>query len=101
LRSVFTVIVVPAREHPFGPRVAVEVDVDDAIDRLAVEGVILAHADPAVPALIDDAVGKAPLPPARGRLGRERLRLGRAWYLPIQAAVREIGEVDRPVPHGP
>jgi hypothetical protein len=92
---------VSAREHVSGPAAVAEIDGDDGIDRLAVDGVFLAHADPAVMALIDHAVGEAPLPPARGRLGRERLRLGCAWHLPVQAAVREIGEIDRPVQHGP
>jgi hypothetical protein len=91
----------PARQHVSGPAAVAEIDGDDGIDRLTVDGVILAHADPAATALIDHAVGEAPLPPARGRLRRERLRLGRPWHLPIQAAVREIGEIDRPVPHGP
>ena len=90
-----------AREHVSGSAAVAEIDGDDGIDRFAVDGVILAHADPAAAPLIDDAVGEAPLPLARGRLGRERLGLGRAWHLPIQAAVREIREIDRPVPHGP
>jgi hypothetical protein len=90
---------VPAREHLSGP--TAEIDGDDGIDRLAVDGVVLAHADPAATALIDHAVGEAPLPRAARGLGRECPRLGRAWHLPIQAAVREIGEIDRPVPHGP
>jgi hypothetical protein len=93
--------IVPAREHVSGPAAVAEIDADDGIDRLAVDGVVLAHADPAATALIDHVVGEAPRTPARGRFGRERLRLGRAWPLPIQAAVREIGEIDRPVVHGP
>src|SRR5207302_7116881 len=87
--------IVPAGEHVSGPARCAEIDGDDGIDRLAVGGVILAHADPAVAARIDHAVGIAPLPPARGRLGRERPRLGYAWLLAIQAAVREIAEIDR------
>src|SRR5262249_47805924 len=93
--------IVPTREHVSGPTATTEIDRDDGIDRLAAAGVALAHADPAATVLIDPAVGEAPLPLARGRLGRKRLRLERAWHLPIQAAVREIGEIDRPVPHGP
>jgi hypothetical protein len=92
---------VPAREHVSGPTAAAEIDGDDGIDRLALDGVVLAHADPAVTALIDHAVGEAPLPPALRRLWRERPRLGHAWHLPIEAAVPEIGEIDRPVAHGP
>jgi hypothetical protein len=84
-----------------GPAASGEIDGDDGIDRLAVDGVILAHADPAATALINHAVREAPLTPARGRLGRECLGLGRAWHLPIQTAIREIGEIDRPVVHGP
>ena len=83
------------------PAAVAEVDGDDGIDRLAVDGVILAYADPAATALIDHAVGVAPLPPAPRRIGRERPRLGYAWYLAVQAAVREIGEIDHPVVHGP
>src|SRR5262249_27495047 len=89
--------IVPPREHVSGPTATTEIDGDDGIDGLAVDGVVLAHADPAATVLIDHAVGEAPLPLARGRLGRKRLRLERAWHLPIQAAVREIGEIDRPV----
>src|SRR5262249_7159109 len=84
-----------------GPAASAEIDGDDGIDRLAVDGVILAHADPTVTALIDHAVGEAPLPPAPRRLGRERPRLGHAWHLPIEAAVPRIGEKDRPGAHGP
>jgi hypothetical protein len=69
---------VPAREHVSASAAVAEIDGDDGIDWLTVDGVILAHADPAATALIDHAVGEAPLPPARNRLGRERLRLGRA-----------------------
>src|SRR4029453_1308529 len=59
--------IVPAREPVSGPAAVAEIDGDDGIDRLAVDGVILAHADPAATALIDHAVGEAPLTPARGR----------------------------------
>src|SRR5262249_9847346 len=96
-----TIEIVPAREHVPGPAAAAEIDGDDGIDRLAVDGVILAYADPAATALIDHAVGVAPLPPAPRRLGCERPRLGHAWHLPIQAAVRGIGEINRPVAHRP
>jgi hypothetical protein len=92
---------VPAREQVSAPAAVAEIDGDDGIDRLTIDGVILAHADPAAAALIDHAVGVAPLPPAPRRLGRERSRLGHARHLPIQAAVGEIGEIDRPVVHGP
>jgi len=92
---------VTAREHVSRPAGVAEVDDDDGIDRLAIDGVILAHADPAAAALVDHAVGETPLPAARGRRGRECLWLRGAWHLPIQAAVREIGEIDRPVQHGP
>ena len=77
--------IVPAHQHASGPLAALarvrrgcEIDGDDGIDRLAVDRVILAHADPAVAAMVDHAVGKPPLAPARGRRGRERLRLGGA-----------------------
>src|SRR5262249_40910673 len=93
--------IVPAREHLSGPAASAEIDGDDGIDRLAVDSVILAHADPTVTALIDHAVGEAPLPPAPRPPRRERPRLRHAWHLPIEAAVREIGEIDRPVAHGP
>src|SRR5262245_22387580 len=93
--------IVLAREHVSAPAAVAEIDGDDGIDWLAVDGVILAHADPAVTALIDHAVGVAPLPPTPRRLGRERPRLGHAWHLPVEPAVREIGEIDRPVVHGP
>src|SRR5262249_43398347 len=93
--------IVPARKHVSRPAAAAEIEGDDGIDRLAVDGVILAYADPAATALIDHAVGVAPLPPAPRRPGCERPRLGPAGRLPIEAAVREIGEIDRPVAHGP
>ena len=44
-----------------------EIDGDDAIDRLAFDGVVLAHADPAVAAMVDHAIGKPPVAPARER----------------------------------
>ena len=91
----------PARQHATGLAIAVEIDGDDGIDRLAAERVILAHADPAVAAVIDHAVGEPPLPVARGRLRRQRLRSGRIRCLAIEATVGEVGEVDRPVPHRP
>src|SRR5262249_3975636 len=88
--------IVPAREHVSGPDAVAEIDGDDGIDRLALDGVVLAHADPAATALIDHAVGEAPLPLARGHLGRERPRLGRAWHLPIQAAGPHIWGINPP-----
>ena len=63
--------------------------------------VVLAHADPALAARVDHAVGEPPLPVARGRRRRQRLRRGRVRRLAIEAAVGEVGEVDRAVPHGP
>jgi hypothetical protein len=84
-----------------GPAASAGIDRDDGIDRLAVDGVILAHADPTITALIDHAVREAPLPLARRRFGREWARLGHAWRLRVQAAVCEIGQIDRPVVHGP
>ena len=90
----------PAREHLSGPAACAEIDGDDGIDRLAVAGVILAHADPAATARIDYAVREAPLPTSR-RLGRERARLAHAFHLRVEAAVREIGEIDGAVVHGP
>ena len=93
--------IVPARQHATGLAIAVEIDGDDGIDRLPAERVILAHADPAVAALVDHAVGEPPLPVARGRLRRQRPRRGPIRRLAIEAAVGEIGEVDRPVPHRP
>ena len=93
--------IVPARKHVPGLAPIVEVHRDDGIDRLAVDRVILAHADPAVAALVDHAVGEPPLPVARGRLRRQRLRRGPVRRLAIEAAVGEIGEIDRPLAHGP
>ena len=93
--------IVPARKHAPGLAAAVEIDGDDGIDRLAAERVILAHADPAIAAVIDHAVGEPPLPVARGRLRRQRLRRGPVRRLAIEATVGEIGEIDRPVAHGP
>ena len=98
--------VVPAREHASGTLPALgrvgggEVDGDDGIDRLAGDRVILAHAEPALAARVDHAVGKTPLAPARGRRGRQRLRLG-ARCLAIETAVGEVGEIDHPVLHRP
>src|SRR6516225_9761175 len=93
--------IVSTREYPYGRAGIAEIDGDDGIDRLAVDGVILAYADPTVTIRINHAVGEAPLPLARGWLGRERLRFEGAWHLPIQAAVHEIGEIKRPVSHRP
>ena len=90
-----------AREYPYGRAGIAEIDCNDGIDRLAVDGVILAYADPAVTVWINPAVGEAPLPLARGWPRRERLRFESTWHLPIQAAVREIGEIDSPVTHRP
>src|SRR5207248_11746430 len=78
-----------------------EVDGDDGTAPLAIGAVIIPPTGPAVAARIAHAGGIAPLPPARGRRGRERPRLGYAWLLAIQAAVREIAKIDRPVVHGP
>src|SRR5262249_32628928 len=71
--------IVPTREHVSGSAAGAEIDGDDGIDRFAVNGVILAYADPAATALVDHAIGETPLPLARGRIRRERLRFGRAW----------------------
>ena len=49
--------IVPAREHVSRPAAVAEIDGDDGIDRLAADGVILAHADPAATALIDHPGG--------------------------------------------
>src|SRR5439155_22497968 len=92
--------VMSAREHVSGPAAWAEIDGDDGIDRLAVAGVILAHADPAAAARVDHAVRETPLPTSR-RLGRERARLAHAFHLRVEAAVREIGEIDGAVVHGP
>src|SRR5262249_1159443 len=92
---------VPACEHVSGPAASAEIDGDNGIDRLAVDGVVLAHADPAATALINHAVREAPLPPGPRGFGRERARLGHAWHLRVQAAVCEIGEIDGPIVHGP
>ena len=93
--------IVPGRQHLYGPAIVAEIDGYNGINRLAVHRVILAHADPAATVRVDHPVGEAPLPSARGGLGRERLRLRGSWHMPIQAAVREIGEIDRPISHGP
>jgi hypothetical protein len=59
-----------------GPTAAAKINGHDGIDGLAVNRVVLAHADPAIAVLIDHAVGVTPMPHASRRLGRERPRLG-------------------------
>jgi hypothetical protein len=78
----------------------IQIDRDDAVCDLALDGVILAHADPAIPMLVDHAVSEPPVAPARGRRGSERLRR-RARRLAIKAAVAEVGEIEGAVVHGP
>ena len=78
-----------------------EIDGDDGVARLAFGGVVLAHADPAPAARIDHAIGEPPIAPGRGRRRSQGLRLGRARGLPVQAAIGEIGEIDRSVPDQP
>ena len=78
-----------------------EIDGDDGVDRLAAGGVILAHADPAIAAMIDHPVGEPPLPVTRRRLRRQRLRHGCVRRQAIETAVGEVGEGDGAVPHGP
>ena len=56
---------------------AAEIDRDDGVDRLAPGGVILAHADPAVAAMIDHPVGEPPLPVTRRRHLRTATKLPR------------------------
>src|SRR4029453_7790591 len=45
--------ILPPRENVYGPPAIAEIDGDDGIYRLPVDGLILAHADPAVTAPID------------------------------------------------
>ena len=92
--------IVAAREHATGVAAA-ETDGDDGVDRLAPGGVILAHADPAIVAVIDHPVGEPPLPVTRRRLRRQRLRHGYVRRQTIETAVGEVGEDDGAVPHGP
>ncbi len=90
----------PARQNASGFTAGmVEIDGDDRVDRLALDRVILAHADPATAAVVDDAIGEPPV--TRGRRERHRLRLGCALRLAIEAAVGEMGEVDGSVRHQP
>jgi hypothetical protein len=82
---------VPADEHASGLGLRpVQVNGDDRVDRLSVAGVILAHADPAPSAAIDDAVGKSPLALSRRRFRRERLRRLAGRRLMVKPAVAEI-----------
>jgi hypothetical protein len=71
-----------------------QVDRDDGIDRLTRASVILTHTDPAMAAMVDDAVCESPLAimPEWGWRQRRRLTLARAK--PVQSAIREIREIE-------
>jgi hypothetical protein len=71
-----------------------QVNGDDGIDRLTSASVILTHADPAMAAMVDDAVGEAPLAIGREWGWRQRCRLTLARGKPVQAAIREIREIE-------
>src|SRR5262245_41595864 len=78
-----------------------EVDGDNRIDGLAATRVVLAHADPARAAAVDDAVCEAPLAITRRRCRRERRRLALAGAEPIEAAIRKIREIEDAIRDGP
>jgi hypothetical protein len=93
---------VPAGEHAPGLRFRlVKVNGNDRVDRFSAAGVILAHADPAPPTAIDDAVGKSPLALSRGRIGGERLRRLAGRGLTVKPAVAEIREIRDAIEDGP
>ena len=69
-----------------------QVDRDDCIDSLTSVSVILAHADPAMAAVVDDAVCESPVAIARDWRQRCRLTLARAK--PIKPAIREIRKIE-------
>jgi hypothetical protein len=73
---------------------------NDRVDRRAFDRVVLAHADPSVAASIDDAVGKPPVARSRWH-SRQRLRLGGGVSLPVEPAIRKIGEVENSLCHDP
>ena len=77
-----------------------QVHCNDRVDRRGVDCVVLAYTNPLVAASIDDAVGKSPVAGPRGG-GCQRLRLGGGVYLPIEPAIREIGEIENPLRHRP
>ena len=93
--------IVPADEQAPGlPARMRQIHGNDRVDRLAVDGVVLAHADPQVAASIDDTVGKPPVARPRWR-NSQRLRLSRGVSLPVEPAIRKIGEVENSLCHGP
>ena len=71
-----------------------KVDRDDRVDRMTVDCVIFAHADPALAAEIDDAIREPPLAIGRGRRRRQGSGLALAGAKPVKPAVRDIREVE-------
>ena len=71
-----------------------QVERDDGIDRLTATSVILAYADPAMTAVIDDAVCESPVAIAREWRWRQRCRLTLAGANPVQPAIREIRKIE-------
>ena len=67
-----------------------QVEHDDGIDRLTAASVILAYADPAMAAVVNDAVCESPMAIARKWRRRQRYRLTLARAKPVQPAIREI-----------
>src|SRR5262249_20715266 len=71
-----------------------QVDRDDGIDSLTCVSVILAHADPAMAPMVDDAVCESAVAIAREWRWRQRCRLTLARAKPIQPAIREIRKIE-------
>ena len=71
-----------------------QVDRDDGIDNLTCIGVILAHADPAMAAMVDDAVCKSPVAITREWRWRKRRRLTLTRAQPVQPAIHEIRKIE-------
>ena len=71
-----------------------QIDRDDGIDRLTRAGVIFTHADPAMAAMVDDAICELPLAIVRERRWRQRCRLTLARAKPVQPAIREIRKIE-------
>src|ERR1700720_656361 len=89
----------------------VEIDRHDGVDRFAFARMVLTHANPALPPLVEYAVAIAPPPslpsPAcgggkgGGGLRRQRLRNGLATTLAVQALIGKIGKDADAVRHQP
>src|SRR5262249_9504782 len=79
-----------------------QVERDDGIDRLTGVSVVLSYADPAMAAIVDDAICESPMAIARGWRWRQRCRLTLARAKPVQPAIREIRKIEdtkRDCPH--